>query len=331
VSLYARAAAVRDRAFGRRVTYSPKVFLPLTNLCRDRCDYCSFRRSPGEPGEWTMTPDEVRATLARGRELGCTEALFCLGDRPDVFPTYRALLRSWGHESTIDYLEWGCREAIAAGLLPHTNAGVMSMDDMRRLRGKNASLGLMVEQVTPRLCERGGAHHHAPDKRPEARLRMLREAGALRIPMTTGILCGIGESRDERIDSLLAITELHAAYGHIQEVIVQGFRDGRARGVAEPEDDIVADAIALARVMLPPEVTVQSPPNLVTDVPLLLAAGVNDLGGISPLTPDYINKAYPWPNIRGLAEVCAQHGFELAPRLPVHERWRGWTGLELAA
>ena len=237
-ALCAAARARRDRAWGTTLTFSPKVFLPITNLCRNRCDYCSFRRSPGDPGEWTMSPDEVRQWLHRAREQGCVEALFCLGDTPETgFREYRALLRSWGHERTVDYLRWAAEEALAAGLLPHTNAGILSREDMIALRPVNVSLGLMLENVSERLCENGMPHHRAPDKRPAKRIEMTREAGELRIPFTSGLLIGIGETREERVDTIVEIRRLHRRYGHIGEVIVQNFRshpDTPMRLASEP-------------------------------------------------------------------------------------------------
>jgi FO synthase len=320
------AARRRDRHWRRQVTYSPKVFLPLTNLCRDVCDYCAFRCSPKDPGAHTMSPDEVTQVLARARQLGCTEALLCLGDRPEtVFGSYRELLASWGFATTVDYLAWACRAAIDAGLWPHTNAGILTADEMASLRPLNASLGLMLESTSERLCERGQPHHRAPDKRPAVRLAMIDQAGALHIPFTTGILVGIGETELERVEALGAIRSLHRRHGHIQEVIVQRFRAHRATPMAEapePGDDEHTRAIALARLILDDETTVQAPPNLSATVAPLLAAGVNDLGGISPLTPDFINLTYPWPHLDRLAADCAAAGFTLVPRLPIHDSWR---------
>jgi FO synthase len=320
------AAARRARAYGTVLTFSPKVFLPLTNLCRNVCDYCSFRRSPGDEGAWTMQPAEVEAWLARGREVGAIEALFCLGDRPEsVFPRYRDALRAFGCESTVDYLVWASQRALAQGLLPHTNAGVLSKAEMARLRPLNVSLGLMLENISPRLCEKGMPHHRARDKRPEVRVRMIREAGELRIPFTSGILLGIGETRRERVESLLALRALHAEHGHLQEVIVQNFRTKPEIPMAmapEPEDFEVAHAVALARLILPDEVSVQAPPNLNPHATeLLIAAGINDFGGISPVTPDYINPGHPWPHLSRLAEQCAALGFTLVPRLPIYPRY----------
>lgn len=319
-----RAARLRDEAWGHCLTYSPKVFLPVTNLCRNHCDYCAFRRSPGDPGEWTMRPSEIEDTFRAGSRQGCIEALLCLGDTPETaFPTYRAALSEFGHGSTVDYLVWASQRALDLGLLPHTNAGILSSEDMQRLKRSNPSLGLMLENVSERLCQRGMPHHRAPDKRPGRRLSMLERAGGLRIPFTTGILVGIGETRRERVEALLAIRDVHVRHGHIQEVIVQNFtpHEGTAMAQGRPlPDEEMLHAVALARLILPSDVSVQSPPNLnPARTALLLDAGINDLGGISPLTPDYINPDRPWPNVLALEEAVRSHGFELAPRLPIYD------------
>jgi FO synthase len=317
---------MRDRRWGRTITYSPKVFLPVTNLCRNRCDYCSFRRSPGDDGAKTMLPDEIVQVLRRARAAGCAEALLCLGDKPEAaFGAYRATLAQWGHGSTVDYLWWAARSALSEGLLPHTNAGVLTRDEMARLKEVNVSLGLMLETASARLCQPGMAHHRAPDKRPEVRLRMIAEAGELRIPFTTGILVGIGETRRERVEALLAIRRLHREYGHVQEVIVQPFRAHPATRMAsapEPSREEVDHAVAIARLVLDDEVTVQSPPNLSTDDDgMRLHAGLNDLGGISPVTPDFINPNHPWPHVDRLSQTFAREGFRLSRRLAIHDRW----------
>jgi FO synthase len=324
--LRARAAAIRDARYGHALTFSPKVFLPLTNLCRNRCDYCSFRRSPGDAGAWTMTHAELEQQYQRARSHGCAEALFCLGDKPEgAFSAYRRALAEIGHDSTVDYLDWAGRESLAFGLLPHTNAGVLSRADMQRLRASNVSLGLMLENISPRLCEKGMPHHRAPDKRPERRVKMIHEAGDLAIPFTTGILIGIGETPRERVESLLAIRALHARHGHIQEVIVQNFTPRPEIVMSDaPEAGARAlqAAVALARVILPPDVSVQAPPNLNPGrTQQLLAAGINDFGGISPVTPDYINPRHPWPHLARLAASCAQAGFTLRPRLPIYPQY----------
>jgi FO synthase len=321
--LLAAAADARDRQWGRTVTYSPKVFLPITNLCPDRCTYCTFRKDPEDPDAWTMSPDEIRVWSERGRRLGCSEALMCLGDRPErAYRSYRATLAGFGHASTADYLGRACAIALACGLLPHTNAGVLSRGEMAALKPVNVSLGLMLENVSPRLRGRGQVHQWAPDKEPAVRLRMLREAGELRIPFTTGLLIGIGETPAERVDTLLAIRDLQRAYGHVQEVIVQSFRAkptiARAEA-AEPDALDLARTMAVARLVLDPEVSVQAPPNLSPrDHALLLAAGLNDWGGISPLTPDYVNPEAPWPHVAALASTCADAGYTLVPRLPIY-------------
>jgi FO synthase len=322
--LMAAAAQRRDAAWGRVATFSPKVFLPLTNLCRNVCDYCSFRRSPGQDGAWTMRPDEVDDWLVRARDQSCVEALFCLGDTPEaVFPSYRASLAGWGHASTVDYLVWAGARALELDLLPHTNAGILTGAEMARLEHVNASLGLMLENVSPRLCQKGMPHHRAPDKRPDRRLAMLDAAGELRVPFTTGILIGIGETERERVESLLAIRDLHRRHGHIQEVIVQPFRarpDIPMHDAPEPASPDLTRAVALARLILDDDVSVQAPPNLSpASTAALLAAGLNDFGGISPVTPDYINPRHPWPHLDGLADACAAAGFTLAPRPPVYE------------
>lgn len=270
-----------------------------------------------------MTPAEVRDHLQRGRDQGCIEALFCLGDTPETgFRAYRGQLAAWGQDRTVDYLRWAGEEAVALGLLPHTNAGILSTEDMRLLRPVNASLGLMLETVSDRLCQKGMAHHRAPDKRPAKRLRMTQDAGHLRIPFTTGLLIGIGETLEERVDTLLAIRSLHRRYGHIQEVIVQNFRAHPVTPMAlaaEPSADEVAHTIALARLVLDDDVSVQAPPNLnPADTSRLIDAGINDFGGVSPITPDYINPSHPWPHLRTLAEQCDRSGFALRPRLPIY-------------
>ena len=322
-ALLETAAAQRDRTWGRIVTYSPKVFLPVTNLCRDRCTYCTFRKDPGDPDAWTMSPEEIHVWATRGRALGCMEALMCLGDKPELaYPSYRTLLADLGHRTTAEYVFQACEIALNGGLLPHTNAGLLTADEMTRLKAVNVSLGLMLENVSPRLRGRGQVHQWAPDKEPALRLRMLREAGELQIPFTTGLLIGIGETLAERVETLVAIRDLHRMYGHIQEVIVQNFRAKptiRAADLAEPSATDLARIVAIARLILDPEVSVQAPPNLSpADHALLLAAGLNDWGGISPLTPDYVNPEAPWPHVAALAATCRAAGYTLRERLAIY-------------
>ncbi len=317
------AALLRDQGKGRDVSYSRKVFLPVTNLCRDRCTYCTFRKDPGDPGAWTMMLDEIAAWSRRGAELGCKEALMCLGDKPELaFKEYRATLDSLGVTSTIEYVGRACTTALDQGLLPHTNAGIMSRAEMAMLRPLNVSMGLMLESVSPRLRQRGGVHQWAPDKDPAVRLRMIDEAGELRIPFTTGILIGIGDTPAERAESLIAIRDSHERYGHIQEVIIQNFRAKPEIPLAdapEPGCFDMARAIATARLLLGPEMNVQAPPNLSPhEIELFLDAGINDWGGISPLSKDYVNPEAPWPHLAALAERCAQAGFHLIQRLAIY-------------
>lgn len=320
--LLAVAGHVRSQRKGRTVTYSPKVFLPITNLCLDRCSYCTFRHDPDEPAAWTMLPEDVRACCHAGRARGCIEALMCLGDKPErAYRSYRQTLAVLGHESTIEYVAACCALALDEGMLPHTNAGLLSRDEMQRLKPLNVSLGLMLESVSPRLRQRGGAHQQAPDKEPALRLAMIRDAGTLRIPFTTGILLGIGETLGERIESLRAIGSLHEEHGHIQEIIIQNFRakpTTRMAAAPEPTSLDTARTIAVARLMLP-ELNIQAPPNLSPyDHRLFLNAGINDWGGISPVTLDYVNPEAPWPQVQALARTCAEEGFTLAPRLPIY-------------
>lgn len=322
--LLATAAELRTRHKGRIVTFSPKVFVPLTNLCRDFCGYCTFRRAPGEAGAKTMTLDEVLRVARRGKQLGCTEVLFSLGDRPEaIYPEMRGFLAQLGMRRTLDYLFTACGVVLEeSGLLPHSNPGFMGRRDLERLREVNASLGLMLENVSGRLLLPSGPHFLAPDKKPALRLRVVEEAGKLRIPFTTGILIGIGETWSERIDSLFAIRELHRRYGHIQEVIIQNFRrktDIPMRDHPEPSLVEMLKTIALARLILGGEMNLQAPPNLAPETyPLYLQAGINDWGGVSPLTRDYINPEAPWPALALLHQKTAEAGFELRARLAVY-------------
>jgi 7,8-didemethyl-8-hydroxy-5-deazariboflavin synthase CofG subunit len=319
----AAAAELRDRGKGRDISYSRKVFLPVTNLCRDRCSYCTFRRDPGDPGAWTMRLSEIAAWSKRGAELGCKEALMCLGDKPELaFKEYRQTLSDLGVSGTIEYVAQACSAALEQGLLPHTNAGIMAHAEMSMLRPLNASMGLMLESISPRLRQRGGVHQWAPDKDPVVRMRMIDEAGDLKIPFTTGILLGIGETPAERAQSLIAIRDSHERYGHIQEVIIQNFRLKPELPLAdapEPDRFEMARAIATARLVLGPAMNVQAPPNLSPhEIELFLDAGINDWGGISPLSKDYVNPEAPWPHLEALADRCARAGFHLIQRLAIY-------------
>jgi 7,8-didemethyl-8-hydroxy-5-deazariboflavin synthase CofG subunit len=318
------ATTVRSKGKGTVVTFSKKVFIPLTTLCRDYCSYCTFRKDPGQPGAHFMTPDEVLALAEQGRRAGCKEALFSLGDQPErVFPEAREFLRKQGFARTLDYLAAMSDLVLEnTGLLPHANPGVMDRAALERLKESNASVGLMLENVSPRLIRDGLPHANAPDKVPALRLRTMEEAGKLSIAFTTGILIGIGETMEERIDSLFAIRTLHEKYGHIQEVIIQNFRAKPEIPMAahpEPSLDDMLRTIALARLILGPHMNVQAPPNLsYNDFPRLLDAGINDWGGISPVTKDFINPEAAWPQISHLKSETEARGFVLRERLALY-------------
>ena len=326
------ARSLGDRGKGRVVTFSKKIFLPLTNLCRDYCGYCTFRRDPGEPGAHTMPVEEVLALCQAGARVGCKEALFSLGDKPEaLFPDYRAWLRRQGLRTTLEYLRAvAARVVEATPLLPHLNPGLMSARDLAALKEVSVSMGLMLESASARLLGPGGPHDRAPDKVPARRLRTLEEAGRLRIPFTTGILIGIGETPEERVDALLAIREVHARWGHIQEVIVQNFRAKPTipmREHPEPGLDDLQRTIATARLLLGPAMNLQAPPNLSpASYPALLGAGLNDWGGVSPLTIDHINPEAPWPALVALARATARAGGVLRERLAIYPEFIGRDG-----
>jgi FO synthase len=325
-ALWAAAAALRDRGRPPVVTYSRKVFIPLTNLCRDVCSYCTFAHLDTDARAHTMSPDEVLQVAEAGRRLGCKEALFTLGDRPEArFESHRRALRRFGHDSTPSYLRAMCRAVLEqTGLLPHPNAGILGRRELEELREVSASQGMMLESVSERLCGPGGPHEHAPDKRPKTRLAMIRRAGELRIPFTSGILIGIGETARERVEALLALRDLHEAHGHIQEVIVQNFRakpDTPMAASGEPGLAELMTACALARLVMGPRMSIQAPPNLSADYGPLLRAGINDWGGVSPLTPDFVNPEAPWPDITRLGELTADAGYALRERLTVYPEY----------
>ena len=317
------AADLKENFKPCSITYSRKVFIPLTTLCRDYCGYCTFRRDPGQPGAHTMSPDEVMAVAKAAERLGCTEALFSLGDKPELlFPEMRQRLRQLGYNSTLHYLEAMCELVLReTRLLPHANPGLMSAQWLKRLAAYSPSLGLMLETTSEALLRPGAAHDNAPDKIPSKRLQVVEEAGKLGIPFTTGLLIGIGETVEDRVDTLLAIRELHNRYGHIQEVIVQNFRVKPGipmHNWPEPSHGEMLRTVAVARLLLR-NMNIQAPPNLTApDYDSLLEAGINDWGGVSPLTPDFINPEAPWPHLEDLAERTQAKGYELKQRLPVY-------------
>jgi 7,8-didemethyl-8-hydroxy-5-deazariboflavin synthase CofG subunit len=322
-ALLEAARTAKERFKPGVITYSRKVFIPLTNLCRDYCGYCTFRRDPGDPGAHTMTPEEVLEVARAGEKLGCTEALFSLGDKPErLFPEMRETLRHLGYKSTLHYLEAMCELVLReTSLLPHPNPGLLSAEWIARLSAVSPSMGLMLETTNADLLGHGMAHDNAPDKLPAKRLRTIEDAGKQNVPFTTGLLIGIGESLEDRVDTLLAIRDLHERYGHIQEVIVQNFRVKPTIPMAnwpEPSQGEMLRTIAVARLLLP-EVNIQAPPNL--SAPYyeeLIEAGINDWGGVSPLTPDFINPEMPWPHVEQLRLRTEAKGCELRQRLPVY-------------
>jgi FO synthase len=325
--LMERAAELRNQGFGDTITYSRKVFIPLTHLCRDSCRYCTFARPPRRNENAYMSADQVLAVVRAGEAAGCTEALFTLGDKPERrYRQSQEALHLLGHDSTIDYLHAMARLVLQeSALLPHVNPGVMSAAEMRKLRPVAVSMGLMLEQIADRLSERGGAHYGSPDKMPAARLATIETAGALTIPFTSGLLVGIGETRHERITALLALRDLHEAHGHLQEIIIQPFRAKPGTPMAghpNASTDELLWTLAVARLVFGPAMSIQSPPNLSADlIGEVIDAGINDWGGISPITADYVNPEAPWPHLEALAARMREHGRILVHRLPLYRNY----------
>src|SRR5882724_6849432 len=323
-TLIARASHLRDEGHGAAVTYSRKVFLPLTHLCRDSCHYCTFAKAPRRVDRPFMSVEEAVATAAAGAKLGCKEALFTLGEKPELrYNIASEWLADAGYETTLHYLAHvAAAVRDETGLLPHINAGCMTAAEIAMLRPVSASMGLMLESASDRLCAKGGPHYGSPDKVPAVRLATIAEAGRQRVPFTTGILIGIGETRPERIDSLLAIRALHERYGHIQEIIIQNFlpKPGTRMAKASPAPlEELVWTVSVARILFGPHMNIQAPPNLNPGVlGRLVEAGVNDWGGVSPLTPDYVNPEAPWPEIERLHEETALAGKFLTERLTVY-------------
>ena len=321
-----RAAALRDEGHGSRITYSPKVFIPLTMLCRDRCGYCTFAKPPARLEAPYLALEEVLHIARRGVAAGCHEALFTLGEAPEErYPAAREWLDAHGHSSTIDYLASAAKAVIdETGLLPHANAGALDRSELERLRTVSPSQGMMIETLSARLGEAGGPHHGAPDKTPQRRLATLNAAGEARIPFTTGILVGIGETRAERLEALCAIRDSHERYGHVQEVIVQNFlpKAGTSMHMHPACDETeMLWSVAVARIVLGPSMHLQAPPNLSDDLGALIDAGIDDWGGVSPVTEDHVNPERPWPAIERLRFATEARGKALAPRLTVYPEY----------
>ncbi|MCP5059457.1 MAG: 7,8-didemethyl-8-hydroxy-5-deazariboflavin synthase CofG [bacterium] len=313
----------KRRAQGDVVSFSRNVFVPLTNLCRDRCAYCTFAKTPDSPEARTYSLEEVASLTKGGVQMGCIEALFCLGDKPEIaYRDHKQWLAGEGFASTAEYLVEACKVSFEGGMLPHTNAGILTAEEMAALRGWNASMGLMLESTSTRLRGKGQAHQYAPDKDPALRLRMHEEAGELRIPFTSGLLLGIGEDDAERVDTLFAIRDLHDRHGHIQEAIIQPFHPKpgtRMRWASSLPDAAVIGWVAMARLVLGRDIQVQAPPNLAPDLMgELMQSGVSDWGGVSPITVDYINPEAPWPALVELRDRCEAAGQSLVERLPVY-------------
>ena len=320
--LYKTSQILRDKYKGTRVTYSRKIFFNLINLCRDTCSYCTYKSEPNQSKISMMSKKDVQDLAKIGKDYSCTEALFVTGERPEQkYQEARTWLKENGFASTVEYLIHASEIALEQGLFPHTNAGNLTKSEMNELKKTNVSLGLMLENSSMRLLQRGMPHEFAPSKHPKARLRVLKDAGELGIPITTGILVGIGETAFEVIDSIYAIKEIHKKYGHIQEIILQNFQpkpDTKMRNVSSPEEKYFKTLVALARVIMP-EMNIQVPPNLSPNsYTSFLSVGINDWGGISPLTPDYVNPEFSWPAIGMVAENSLKAGFELKARLPVY-------------
>ncbi len=319
----ADARRLRAAQWGSRVSYSRKVFVPLTNLCRDTCGYCTFAKQPGEAGAGYLTPEQVMDIVQRGEQLGCKEALFSLGEKPELrYPQAREILETLGFKTTNDYVIAMCERVLRhSSLVPHVNAGTLTADELRRIKDVSGSVGLMLENVSRRLLQVGMAHYACPDKVPLQRLRTLRTAGELTIPTTSGILIGIGETWNERIDSLYALANLQRKHGHLQEIIVQNFRAKPGTLMArhaEPDMQDMLRTLTAARLILPPEVSLQAPPNLSEAFERYLDAGINDWGGISPLTADHINPECAWPDVDRVAERTQQSNLHLVERLTVY-------------
>ena len=327
VALLHAAAALRERHKGRVATYSRKVFIPLTNLCRDKCGYCTFAKQPAHPGAGFLSPEQVLSIAHAGRQQGCKEALFTLGDHPELrYAEARTQLRHFGHESTIDYLAEMCGLVLReTGLLPHVNCGLLSTEELLQLREVCASIGLMLESNSPRLLEKGQAHYGCVTKAPHLRIETIAAAAALGIACTSGVLIGIGETTEERVDALFALRSVQEEYGNLQEVIVQNFRakpDIRMRNWADLTALDMVRTLAVARLVLGGSQNIQAPPNLAPEAyQWYLLAGINDWGGVSPVTIDHVNPERKWPEIAGLRAATAEAGYELRERLCLYPEY----------
>ncbi|OLB92500.1 MAG: 7,8-didemethyl-8-hydroxy-5-deazariboflavin synthase subunit CofG [Thaumarchaeota archaeon 13_1_40CM_38_12] len=331
--LYKTAQFLRNKNKGHIVTYSRKVFFNLINLCRDSCAYCTYKSEPWEAKISMMTKQDIQNLITMGRRYKCTEALFVTGERPEQkYQEARTWLKQNGFSSTAEYLAYASEIVLSAGLFPHTNAGNLTKAEMSELKKTNVSLGLMLENTSERLSGKNMPHEFAPSKNPKARIKVLENAGELRIPMTTGLLIGIGESPFELIESIYAIKEIHKKFGHIQEIILQNFQpkpDTVMKDIPSPQERYFRTFVALTRVIMP-EMNIQIPPNL---SPIsyfdFLSVGINDWGGISPITPDYVNPEFPWPSIESIERNCTNAGFQLRARLPIYPEFMSFVSSNL--
>jgi len=331
--LYKTAQFLRNKNKGHIVTYSRKVFFNLINLCRDSCAYCTYKSEPWETKISMMTKQDIQNLITMGRRYKCTEALFVTGERPEQkYQEARTWLKQNGFSSTAEYLAYASEIVLSAGLFPHTNAGNLTKAEMNELKKTNVSLGLMLENTSERLSGKNMPHEFAPSKNPKARIKVLENAGELRIPMTTGLLIGIGESPFELIESIYAIKEIHKKFGHIQEIILQNFQpkpDTVMKDIPSPQERYFRTFVALTRVIMP-EMNIQIPPNL---SPIsyfdFLSVGINDWGGISPITPDYVNPEFPWPSIESIERNCTNAGFQLRARLPIYPEFMSFVSSNL--
>ena len=316
------ASKIRDRGKGKTLSFSKNIFVPLTRLCRDHCGYCTFKIEPDE-GELFVSPDEVTEMARKGAQLGCTELLFVTGDKPElVYPVYREALGKIGYKTTAEYLIAMCEVALREKIFPHSNLGLATWDELVALRESNPSMGLMLENISPRLLKKGQAHYRSADKVPKLRMRTMELAGELRIAWTSGILVGIGETWEERIDSLYALKGLSDEYGHIQEIIIQNFSPKHGiimQNYPPPGFIEMLKTVAISRLIFGDNMNIQIPPNINPETyPLFIFAGINDLGGVSPVTIDYVNPEAPWPHIKKMKSLCDEVGFKIEERLPVY-------------
>ena len=325
------AGAIRDYGKGNVITFSPKIFIPLTKLCRDTCGYCTFRKEPGYENPY-MSPDEVLGLAQAGEKMGCTEALFTLGERPEQkYDVAKKWLVKYGYNSTIEYLVAMNRIVFEkTNLLPHSNPGTLSRRELKMLKPYNASMGLMLESISPSLYRENGPHEYAPSKRPSVRIKTISLAGEEKIAFTTGLLVGIGDSFEEQVDGIYKIKEINDEYGHIQEVIIQNFRpkiNTLLNGTPPPKEEYMLRLVSIARIILGPYMNIQVPPNIsIGGYGQYINAGINDWGGVSPLTIDHVNPEAPWPQLKNLKLVTEKYGYELQPRLPIYSEYLSESG-----